>query len=108
MWGTTWCDRETGVRKIRGSETNENRVNVAVQIKTLIPAMIARAGTTAFGPPIKTRTGKEVRTITTLRRADLRTTLRRLGPWDSFSYPGTITGFSVGGFMVTPCGMGLG
>ena len=50
--------------------------------------MIARVGTTAFGPPAKTRTGKEVRTITTLRRADLRTMLRRLGAGDSFSLPG--------------------
>ena len=50
--------------------------------------MIARVGTTAFGPPAKTRTGKEVRTIARLRRADLRTMLRRLGAGDSFSLPG--------------------
>jgi len=76
---------ETGVQKIRASETNENRVNVVVQIKMLIPAMIASVGPTAFGPPARTRTGNEVRTIVRLRSADLRTMLRRLGAEDSFS-----------------------
>jgi hypothetical protein len=94
---------ETGVRKIRGSVTNENSVNVVLQIKTLIPAMISNVGTSAFGPPAKIRTGHEVRTIATLRRADLRTILRKLGAEDSSSLPGTITGFSIAGFMVTPC-----
>jgi len=93
---------ETGVRKIRGNVTNEHRANVAVQIKRLIPAMISRVTTTAFGPPAKIRTGQEVRTITTLRRADLRTMLRRFGDGDSSSLPGTITGLSGGGFMGTP------
>jgi hypothetical protein len=95
---------ETGVRKSRGSETNENSANVAVQIKTLIPVMISRVGTTALGPPSKIKTGKEVRTITELRRADLRRTLRRLGAGDSSSLPGTVTGFSGGGFISTPSG----
>jgi hypothetical protein len=92
---------ETGVRKIRGNVTNEHRANVAVQIKRVIPAMISRVTTTAFGPPAKIRTGQEVRTITTLRRADLRTMLRRFGVGDSFLH-GTTTGFSGGGFMGTP------
>ena len=60
--------------------TNENRANVAVQITMLIPAMISRAGTIAFGPPAKTRTGNEVRTMTALRRADLRTMPAGLEP----------------------------
>jgi hypothetical protein len=91
---------EIAVQKIRASETNENRVNVAVQIKKVIPAMMARVGTTAFGPPEEARTGKEVRTITRLRRADLRTMLRRLDAGDTFSLPGTIAGFNVGEYMV--------
>jgi hypothetical protein len=92
----------TGVRKIQARETNENRENVAVQIKKLIPTMMARAGSTALGPPATARTGKEVRMITRLRRADLRTTLRKLGAADSSWWTGAITGFSVGGSMVIP------
>ena len=93
---------ETGDEKSRGSETNEKTAKVAAQIKILTPAIIARAGRMPFGPPAKARTGKEVRTITRLRSVDLRTTLRRLKAGDSFSLPGTITGFGVGGSMVVP------
>jgi hypothetical protein len=93
---------ETGVRKIRGRVTNENRANVAVQIKMLIPAMISMMGMTAFGPPSIIRIGHEVRTITTLRRADLRTTLRRFGVVDSSSLPEMFAGLRVDGFMGTP------
>jgi hypothetical protein len=91
------------VRKSRGRVTNENRANVEAQIKMLIPAMISRVTTTAFGPPSKIRIGHEVRTITTFRSADLRTTLRRFGVGDSFSLSGTMTGYGVGAFMDTPC-----
>jgi hypothetical protein len=74
---------DLGALKIRGIDTNENSANVAVQIKMLIPAMISSVGTTACGPPA--RTGHEVKTITMLRSADLRTMLRRLGAGDSLS-----------------------
>jgi hypothetical protein len=76
---------------------------VVVQIKTLIPAMISSVGTTVFGPPANTRTGHEVRTITTFRSADLRTMLRNLGAVDSSSLRQLNVFFSVGEFMFTPC-----
>jgi hypothetical protein len=93
---------ETGLRKIRGSVTNENNAKVAVQITMMIPAMISRVWTTAFGPPAKTRTGNEVRTITKLRSADLRTIFRRLGVGDSSCVPATIDGFADVRFMAAP------
>src|SRR5262245_55626777 len=81
-------------------EAQENRAKVAVQIISVIPAMMARAGTTALGPPATTRTGKEVRTMTTLRRADLRTIRRQLDAGNSSSLPWMINGIGVGGSMV--------
>jgi CubicO group peptidase (beta-lactamase class C family) len=83
--GSPRAAEEAGVQKIWASEMKENSVNVAVQITTLIPAITTSVGTTAFGPPAKTSTGQEVRTIVRLRSADLRTTLRRLGAADTFS-----------------------
>jgi hypothetical protein len=76
---------EIAVQRIRPSDTHENRVNVAAQIKKVIAAMMAIVGTTAFGPPAETRTGRDVRTITALRRADLWTILRKLDARDSSS-----------------------
>jgi hypothetical protein len=92
---------ENAVQRIRPIETHENRVNVVVQITQVIPAMIARVGTTALGPPARTRTGKDTTTITRLRRADFWTRLRSLEAGDWSSSPRMINGFDVGWLMVS-------
>jgi hypothetical protein len=94
-------DREENVvKRSRPIEKQEKRANVVVQIVNVIPAIMVRDGTTALGPPAATRTGKDVRTITTLRRADLRTIRRKRDAGNSSSSPRMINGLGVGGSIV--------
>jgi hypothetical protein len=65
-------------------------VKVAVQMRALIAAMTARAGTTAPGPPAEARTGNAVRTMARFSSADRQTRLRSLKGGGAFS-PGPFT-----------------